>query len=171
MEYLVTLTKESQLGSFLDANARINDEFPYANCRRRLHRRKVLLINDASHIFFLFRDRPTLCTFYVAHENITDFGAALTGDVVTNNTLELANDSLFLGSPDLGSKVFIRPCFTELPEILLGRCLKECGCYRLTRNRHICVQFCSPVPVALQGKTVVFEERRRWYRFGHEGVM
>ena len=54
-----------------------------------------------------------------ADNNVTDFAATLTEAVVTNNTLELVNDTFFLGDPMLGSKLFIRPCYKELSEIIL----------------------------------------------------
>lgn len=40
--------------------------------------------------------------------------------MVTSNTLELANDTFFLGSGGFGSKLFIRPCFKELSEMILS---------------------------------------------------
>lgn len=55
-----------------------------------------------------------------APRDVTDFGAALTGAVVSNNTLEIANGTFFLGRLFLGSKRFIRPCYKELSELLLG---------------------------------------------------
>ena len=39
--------------------------------------------------------------------------------MVTNNALELVNDTFFLGDPMLGSKLFIRPCYKEISEIIL----------------------------------------------------
>eukprot|EP00752_Nemacystus_decipiens_P017617 g15788.t1 len=48
-----------------------------------------------------------------------DFGAVLTRAMVTNNTLELADGTFFLGAPRLRSKLFIRPCYKYLSELIL----------------------------------------------------
>ena len=59
-----------------------------------------------------------------APKNVTDFGAALTGAVVTNNTLELANGTFFLGDAQLGSKLFIRPCYKDLSGLVFDAASK-----------------------------------------------
>ncbi|CBJ28075.1 conserved unknown protein [Ectocarpus siliculosus] len=55
-----------------------------------------------------------------ANKNVSDFAAALTGAVVTEDTLELANGTFFLGNSDLGSKLFIRHCYKEMADLILS---------------------------------------------------
>eukprot|EP00752_Nemacystus_decipiens_P017455 g15649.t1 len=55
-----------------------------------------------------------------AKKNVADFAAALTGAVVTEDTLELVNGTFFLGNSKLGSKLFIRPCYKEMADLILS---------------------------------------------------
>ncbi|CBJ33665.1 conserved unknown protein [Ectocarpus siliculosus] len=55
-----------------------------------------------------------------AKKNVSDFAAALTGAVVTEDTLELVNGTFFLGNGKLGSKLFIRPCYKEMADLILS---------------------------------------------------
>ncbi|CAN0291272.1 unnamed protein product, partial [Ectocarpus sp. 8 AP-2014] len=48
-----------------------------------------------------------------ANKSVTDFGAALTGAALTENTLTLANGTFFLGESTYRSKIFVRPCYNE----------------------------------------------------------
>eukprot|EP00903_Cladosiphon_okamuranus_P011832 g11117.t2 len=50
---------------------------------------------------------------------LADFGAVLTRAVVADNTLELVDGTFFLGEPELRSKLFIRPCYEYLSEVIL----------------------------------------------------
>ena len=84
--------------------------FPLCDCCNRLRR-----WNSAAHQHCPTLLYPAIAIFdllpFAVKEKVTGFAAALTGAVVTNNTLELANGTCFLGSPALGSKQFIRPCY------------------------------------------------------------
>ncbi|CAB1102186.1 unnamed protein product [Ectocarpus sp. CCAP 1310/34] len=56
-----------------------------------------------------------------ANKNLSDFAPALSGAVVTDeDTLELANGTFFLGNRDWGSKLFIRPCYKEMADLILS---------------------------------------------------
>ena len=109
-----------------------------------------------------------------AGNSVTDFAATLTEAVVTNNTLELANGTFFLGDPMLGSKLFIRPCYKELSEIILDGA--SSGAWRnvvVTGTPGIGKSVFGLYLLYLlrcQGKTVVFEQKGFWYRFSDEGV-
>ena len=109
-----------------------------------------------------------------ADNNVTDFAATLTEAVVTNNTLELVNDTFFLGDPMLGSKRFIRPCYKELSEMILDGA--SSGALRnivVTGTPGIGESVFGLYLLYLlrcQGKTVVFERKYNWYRFSDEGV-
>eukprot|EP00903_Cladosiphon_okamuranus_P009907 g9408.t1 len=53
-----------------------------------------------------------------AEKSLTEFAAALTEAVVTDNTLKLANGTVLPSDSKIGSKLFIRPCYKELSEII-----------------------------------------------------
>lgn len=108
-------------------------------------------------------------------EVVTNFAAALTRAVITNNTLELANGTVFIGHREMGSKLFIRSCYKDLSKIIIDGAINGSmdnivvtgtpgigksvfGYYLLYLLR-------------LEGKTVVFEQKEKWYRFSDEGVV
>lgn len=109
------------------------------------------------------------------HEVVTNFAAALTRAVVTNNTLELANGTFFIGHRKMGSKLFSRSCYKDLSKIIIDGAINGSmdnivvtgtpgigksvfGYYLLYLLRQ-------------NGKTVVFEQNDKWYRFSDEGVV
>ncbi|CAN0454092.1 unnamed protein product, partial [Ectocarpus sp. 8 AP-2014] len=108
-------------------------------------------------------------------EVVTNFAAALTRAVITNNTLELANGTVFIGHREMGSKLSIRSCYKDLSKIIIDGAINDSmdnivvtgtpgigksvfGYYLLYLLR-------------LEGKTVVFEQKEKWYRFSDEGVV
>ncbi|CAM9756354.1 unnamed protein product [Ectocarpus sp. 4 AP-2014] len=106
-----------------------------------------------------------------AANRFEDFGAALPGAVVVNNTLELANDTFFFGTPSLGSKLFIRPCYKDLAELILGG---DSSYIAVTGTPGIGKSMFGYYLLYLlrcQGKTVVFQVKRAWYRFSDAGVI
>ena len=144
------------------------------------------------HAPVAFRRRPRNCFFSVGpntHSSaaphydclpvavpkpLADFGAVLTRAVVTENTLELADGTFFLGEPRLRSKLYIRPCYKYLSKLILegvingmtdkivvtgtpGIGKSEFGFYLMHLLR-------------CRGKTVVLERKGAWYRFSDEGV-
>ena len=144
------------------------------------------------HAPVAFRRRPRNCFFSVGpntHSSaaphydclpvavprpLADFGAVLTRAVVADNTLELVDGTFFLGEPELRSKLFIRPCYEYLSELILegvfdgtmknivvtgtpGIGKSEFGFYLMHLLR-------------CRGKTVVLERKGAWYRFSDEGV-
>ncbi|CAM9974146.1 unnamed protein product, partial [Laminaria digitata] len=107
-------------------------------------------------------------------ENLAEFGAALTRAVVTDNTLELADGTSFLGQAMLGSKLFIRPCYKSFSEFIL-----DGGSNGTTRNFVVTgtpgigksiFGFFLLYLLRCQGKSVVFESKHLWYRFSDAGV-
>ena len=95
--------------------------------------------------------------------------------MVTNNTLELADGTFFLGQPDLGSKLFIRPCYEDLSELILegvidGTITKivVTGTPGIGKSQF---GFYLMYLLRCRGKTVVLDERGIWYRFSDEGVI
>lgn len=92
------------------------------SCIDRFHRlRPPNSVSYQCHLIFnSFLPTPLYdCLPVEAGKNVTDFGAALTEAEVTNNTLELADGTFFLGEAKLGFKLFIRPCYKELSELVL----------------------------------------------------
>ncbi len=94
--------------------------------------------------------------------------------MVTNNTLELASDTFFLGMPSLGSKLFIRRCFKELSELIVGSATSG-------MRKNIVVAGTPGIGKSVfgfyllyllrcEGKTVVFQRQDRWFRFSNAGV-
>ncbi|CAB1111758.1 unnamed protein product [Ectocarpus sp. CCAP 1310/34] len=114
------------------------------------------------------------CLLVAVPKALADFGAVLTKAVVADNTLELADGTFFLGEPRLRSKLFIRPCYKDLSELILegvtdgtmdkivvtgtpGIGKSEFGFYLMYLLRG-------------QGNTVVLERKDSWFRFSDEGV-
>ncbi|CAN0448306.1 unnamed protein product [Ectocarpus sp. 12 AP-2014] len=108
------------------------------------------------------------------HIALADFGDSLTRAVVAGNTLELADGTFFMGAPKLRSKLFIRPCYESLSELILegvndgsmkkivvtgtpGIGKSEFGFYLMYLLRG-------------QGNTVILDRKGFWYRFSDEGV-
>ena len=125
--------------------------------------------------FNLFLPTPLYdCLPVEAGKNVTDFGAALTEAVVTNNTLELADGTFFVGEAKLGSKLFIRPCYKELSELVLDGA--SCGTFSdivVTGTPRIgksMFGFYLLYLLRCRGKNVVFEVKGDWYRFSDAGV-
>ncbi|CAM9627633.1 unnamed protein product [Ectocarpus sp. 13 AM-2016] len=106
-----------------------------------------------------------------AANRLTDFGAALPGAVVTNNTLELANDTFFLGIPSLGSKLFIRPCYKDLAKLILGGDSSNIAVTGTPGIGKSMFGYYLLYLLRCQGKTVVFQVKRAWYRFSDAGVI
>lgn len=98
--------------------------FPLCSCCNRLRWRTNVTHQSCLTLFYSAID--AFDPLRVAVDNTaTDFGAALTGAVVAEDTLTLANDTLFVGDPMFGSKLFIRTCYKELSEIILGGAWKN----------------------------------------------
>lgn len=122
---------------------------------------------------FVFAN-PPVCLPVEAGKDVTDFAAALTEAVVTHNTLELADGTFFLGEARLGSKLFIRPCYKELSELVLDGATT--GTFKdivVTGTPGIGKSVFGLYLLYLlrcQGKTVVFEMKVEWYRFSNAGV-
>ena len=135
----------------LFARCKCPSVFPLRDCCSRLRRR-----NNVAHQLCLTPFYSAIAVFdalpVAAGKNVTDIAAALTGAAVTDNILELANDTCFLGDSTLRSKLFIRPCYKELSEIILSGAssgtLRNIG-HRHTRNRQTCVRFLSSVAASL----------------------
>lgn len=115
-----------------------------------------------------------LCHPVAADKNVSRFAAALTGANVTEDTLELTKDTFFLGDAELGSKLFIRPCYKELSEIIFGgassgalRNIVVTGTPGIGKS---VFGFYLLYLLRCQGRTVVFERKRSWYRFSDDGV-
>ena len=109
-----------------------------------------------------------------AEKSLTEFATALTEAVVTDNTLELANGTVFPGISKIRSKLFIRPCYKELSEIILDGASR--GVVRdvvVTGTPGIGKSVFGWYLLYLlrcQGRTVVYELKGDWYRFSDEGV-
>eukprot|EP00903_Cladosiphon_okamuranus_P009362 g8926.t3 len=67
----------------------------------------------------LLKKPPAAEVFLAVSKLLADFGAVLTRAVVTDNTLELVDGTFFLGESELRSKLFIRPCYEYLSELVL----------------------------------------------------
>ncbi|CAN0400345.1 unnamed protein product [Pylaiella littoralis] len=123
----------------------------------------------------LLKKRPAAAVSLAVDEIVTNFAAALTRAVVTNNTLELANGTVFIGHRKMGSKLSIRSCYKDLSKIIIDGAINGSmdnivvtgtpgigksvfGYYLLYLLR-------------LEGKTVVLEQKEKWYRFSDEGVV
>lgn len=115
------------------------------------------------------------CLSVEVPKNVKDFGTELTRAVVTNNTLELANDTRFVGLPLMGSKLFIRSCYKELSTIIFDGASDG-------SMKNIVVTGTPGIGKSLfgyyllyllrcQGKTVVFQNKQDWYRFSDAGVV
>ena len=109
-----------------------------------------------------------------ANEDVTGFAAALTRAVVTNNTLELANGTFFLDERSLGSKLFIRPCYKDLSEIILGVAGNDTFWNIVVTGTpgvgKSVFGFYLLYLLRCEGKTVVYERKDEWYRFSDEGA-
>lgn len=94
--------------------------------------------------------------------------------MVTDSTLELADGTSFLGEATLGSKVFIRPCYNNFSKsILHGGSSGTKRNFVVTGTPGIgksVFGFYFLYLLRCQGKTVVYENKRRWYRFSDAGV-
>ena len=129
----------------------------------------MLLINAVQH--FSISPWPSFIVLPVAaNKNVSDFAAALTGAVVTEDTLELANGIFFLGNSDLGSKLFIRHCYKEMADLILSGKVQDIvvtgtpGIGKSTFGYYLLYL------LRCEGKTVVFQLEDDWYRFGDEGA-
>lgn len=89
----------------------------------------IAVVGFAVGVMLLFNAVPTLLYFTMAvfdplsvaaSKNGSDFATALTKAVVTEDTLELANGTFFLGNRHWGSKLFIRPCYKEMADLILS---------------------------------------------------
>ncbi|CAN0133971.1 unnamed protein product [Pylaiella littoralis] len=123
----------------------------------------------------LLKKQPAAAVSLAVDEVATNFAAALTRAVVTSNILELANGTLFIGHRKMGSKLFIRSCYKDLSKIIFDGAINSSmdnvvvtgtpgigksvfGYYLLYLLR-------------LEHKTVVLEQKEKWYRFSDEGVV
>ena len=95
--------------------------------------------------------------------------------MVTNNTLELADGTFFVGEPDLGSKLFIRPCYEDLSELIwegvIDGTMKKIvvtGTPGIGKSQF---GFYLMYLLRCRGKTVVLDKKGFWYRFSDEGVI
>lgn len=108
-------------------------------------------------------------------EVVTNFAAALTRAVVTNNTLELPNGTFFIGHRKMGSKLFIRSCYKDLSKIIIdGASNGSMDNIVVTGTPGIGKSVFGYYLLYLlrqDGKTVVFEQKDKWYRFSDEGVV
>ncbi|CAM9507463.1 unnamed protein product [Pylaiella littoralis] len=144
--------------------------FPLCDCCSRLRQRSnFLLINAVPTLLYsalAVSDHLPLA----ANKNISDFAAALTRAVVTEDTLELANGMCFLGKRALGSKLFIRPCYKEMADLILSGEMQN---FVVTGTPGIGKSMFGYYLLYLlrcEGKNVVFELKGDWYRFGNEGA-
>lgn len=108
-------------------------------------------------------------------EVVMNFAAALTRAVVTNNTLELANGTFFIGHRKMGSKLFIRSCCKDLSKkIIDGAINGSMDNIVVTGTPGIgktVFGYYLWYLLRQDGKTVVFEQKDKWYRFSDEGVV
>lgn len=107
---------------------------------------------------------------------MADFGAALTGAALTENTLTLANGTFFLGESAYGSTIFVRPCYDETFQLI-----RKSAAQRNDGTTPKIVIVGTPgigksvfgffllYQLRLEGRTVVFEAGSFWYRFSDEG--
>ena len=147
---------------------------PLYDCCNRLRRQ-----NGVAHPRCLTPSYAAIVCFdpvpVAANINVTGFAATLTEAVVTNNSLELVSDTFFLGDPTLGSKLFIRPCYKGLSEIILdGASSGALRNFVVTGTPGVGKSVFGWYLLYLlrcQGLTVLFERKGRWYRFSDdEGV-
>ena len=107
---------------------------------------------------------------FAASKNVLDFAAALTGALVTDeDTLELANGTSFLGERRCGSKLFIRPCYKKMADLILSgevRHVVVTGTHGIGKSMF---GYYLLYLLRCEGKTVVFELKGDWYRFGDDG--
>ena len=113
-----------------------------------------------------------------ADKEVTDFAAALTRAALTDNTLMLANGTYFLGKSALGSKIFVRPCYNEVVQLI-----RKSAAQRNDGTTPKIVIVGTPgigksvfgyyllYLLRLEGRTVVFEAKDVWHRFSDEGTV
>lgn len=81
------------------------------------------------------------CLSMEVSQNVTDFRATLNRAEATDNTLELADGTSFLGEAIMGSKPFIRPCYEIFSELVLDGAssgnLQKFGCDGYSRYRPV----------------------------------
>ncbi|CAM9617120.1 unnamed protein product [Pylaiella littoralis] len=119
---------------------------------------------------------PAGAVFQPANKNVTDFGAALTGAALTENTLTLANGTFFLGKSACRSKIFVRHCYNETFQLI-----RKSAAQRNDGTTPKIVIVGTPgigksvfgffllYQLRLEGRTVVFDREGSWYRFSDEG--
>ncbi|CAN0449686.1 unnamed protein product, partial [Pylaiella littoralis] len=132
----------------------------------------IFLINVTRHLFFCLS--PMTCPSVEAPQKVIDFATELPRAVMNHDTLELVSGTFFLGDSSYGSKLFIRPCYRELSELLLLGASSD-------TMRNIVVTGTPGIGKSVfgfyllyllrrQGKTVVYDSKGDWYRFSDEGV-
>ncbi|CAM9615718.1 unnamed protein product [Pylaiella littoralis] len=109
-----------------------------------------------------------------ADKRVADFSAELTRAEITENTLALVDGTFFLGEESLGCKLFIRPSYKKLSELILdGGSEGTLPQFVVTGTPGIGKSVFGLYLLSLlrcRGKTVVFERKSFWFRFSDEGV-
>ncbi|CAM9928509.1 unnamed protein product [Ectocarpus sp. 4 AP-2014] len=138
--------------------------------RKEEQLRELLLKKEDSRIERLRANKAP-----AAGEVVTNFAAALSRAVITNNTLELANGTAFIGHREMGSKLFIRSCYKDLWKIIIDGAINgSMGNIVVTGTPGIgksVFGYYLLYLLRLEGKTVVFEQKDKWYRFSDVGVL
>lgn len=110
-----------------------------------------------------------------ADKNATDFAAALTRAVVSNDVLELTSCTFFGGNFALGSKLFIRSCYKEMTELILSRAssgdVRDVVVTGTPGTGKSMFGIYLLYLLRIEGKTVIFDLKGDWYRFSDEGVV
>ncbi|CAN0396163.1 unnamed protein product [Ectocarpus sp. 12 AP-2014] len=106
---------------------------------------------------------------------MTVFGTELIRAVETNSTLELVSGTFFLGNSQHGSKIYIRPFYKQLGQLIFsGAKSGEMWNTVVTGTPGIgksTFSFYLLYLLRREGKTVVYDLNNTWYRFSDEGVV
>ncbi|CAM9412891.1 unnamed protein product [Ectocarpus sp. 8 AP-2014] len=106
---------------------------------------------------------------------MTGFGTELIRAVETNSTLELVSGTFFLGDSKQGSKIYIRPFYKQLAQLIFsGARSGEMWNTVVTGTPGVgksTFSFYLLYLLRREGKTVVYDSKNQWYRFSDEGVV
>lgn len=90
--------------------------------------------------------------------------------MVTEDTLELVNGTSFLGNSKLGSKLFIRRCYNEMADLIFSDEVQDIVVTGTPGIGKSMFGYYLLYLLRCEGKSVVFELKGDWYRFGDEGA-